>query len=245
MKRNIVILLLLLFPFVGALQAQTDDTVAMASDDIVFAHNQDKLPLDFSRTTAAGNVWDFHLSLGSSIIGSSYSSASLFAVKPSFVYRPNDRLVVKGSVAAINSYSLSSGNYSLRGLEARNLAPLRNPSGAMAGMVNVSAAYKANDRLWIAASLMHVGGQLASAAIFNPWFCTDGYVNIDATAFTASMRYRLGDNNYIDFHMTVVNDRTGALGPLYFGAPYGSAIFYENALFGSHIQSYPFDFTPF
>ena len=49
------------------------------------------------------------------------------------------------------------------------------------------------------------------------------------------MRYRIGEDSFLDIHATFIDDRTGALGPLYFGGPYGSPYYYHNATFGGHL----------
>ena len=106
-------------------------------------------------------------------------------------------------------------------------------TAAIAGTVAVSATYKANDRLWIAASLLHMGGNLATASIVNPWL-PDMPVNIDATAFTASMRYRIGKDNFLDIHMTFVDDRAGTLSPLLFTSPLYGPYNYHSTSFGGY-----------
>ena len=163
--------------------------------------------------------WQFHLSMGGAYIGSKFSSASVFGITPSIVYRPNDRLKVHVTGTMIDSYSLSQSGYRIRGREPRNLAPLRNPT-SFAGSVNVSATYRVGERLWLAASLMHVGGQVAPGVIVNPWLMPDMPVELNATAFTAAMRYRIGNNSYLDLHMTFIDDRTGAFSPYLWGDPH-------------------------
>ena len=41
---------------------------------------------------------EFHLSVGSAFIDNSYNSLSLFGIKPTFIYRPSERLAFKTSV---------------------------------------------------------------------------------------------------------------------------------------------------
>ncbi len=180
-----------------------------------------------AQDTATWKPLDFHLSLGTAVVGNSHNAASLFTVTPSLVYRPNERTIIKGSFTTLNSYSLTGGNYALHGREPRSMAPLRYPS-SLAAVGTVSLAYKASDRLWIAASLTHVGGELASAAILNPWFQSSRPVLLDATAFTAAMRYKFKNDNTLDLYFTYINDRTGALGPLLFYGPYGNPYYVEH-----------------
>ncbi len=52
---------------------------------------------------------------------------------------------------------------------------------------------------------------------------------LDATAFSAAMRYRIGESSFLDIHLTVIDDRTGAFTPMLFGAPFGG--YYGDPLF--------------
>jgi len=179
---------------------------------------------------------EVHLSLGSTVVGGKWGSASAFGVTPSIVFRPNERLAVRASLTTMNSYSLMPSGYALRGREQRSLAPVRNYNGAAVAL-NVAAAYKVNDRLWVAGSLMHVVGGLASAALVNPWLAADMPMMLDATAFSASMRYRVGEKSYLDLHLMVARDRTGALGPLMYGNPWGGYCGAFNPYYGSLLDN--------
>lgn len=218
MKKFIVIftlsLICTIIPLVAG--AQTDTVVTMSPDlSVVMVLS----PVDpVKQTSDTLKKWDFHLSMGTAFVGSRHSSASLFNISPSVVYRPNERLTVKASASLLNSYSLSPSGYALRGRQPRDMAPLRNPSG-VAASVSVAASYKVNERLMIGAMLWRVDGDLASGANLNPWLGCAAPLYLDATAVTAALRYRFKDNNYLDINMTFVDDRTGALGPLYFGSP--------------------------
>ena len=213
---------LLLLPLSASAQV---DTVVSASDDIIVTGVPSSVrpmhPLTDKSKLVDDTLqrWEFHLSMGSSIVGTSFSSASLFGITPSIIYRPNDRLKIKASMTALDSYTIATNGYRIRGNEPRSLAPVRYP-GSTAGAFNVSASYRVNDRLWIAASLMHVIGGLAAGTLLNPWFVNDSPVPLDATAFSAAMRYRIGEDNYIDIHMSFIDDRTGAMLPFMFGTPF-------------------------
>ena len=165
--------------------------------------------------------WDFHLSMGSAMTVGNGTSASLFGISPSVEFRPNERLKVTATATLLNSYALMPAGYHLRGQEPRNLAPLRNPRGSAAmGALQVSASYRVNERLWVAASLTRVAGDLASGTLINPWLVGNRPLTLDATAMTASMRYRFKNDSFLDIHMTFIDDRNGALGPLLIGSPY-------------------------
>lgn len=223
----------------NALQAQVDDTIVSYDDRLAIASDRPMHPLsDKSRLLDTVEPWQFHLSMGTALVGNSYSSASLFGISPSVVYQPNPRLRVKASLSALSSYSLAGpAGYSVRGYTPRSLAPLRYPANALAASLQLSAAYKLSDRLWIAASFLHMGGSLAAAAALNPWLSSDRPIPLNASAFTAAMRYRLSDDSYLHLHMTIIDDRTGALGPLLFGSPYGSPFYYDALTFGPHYGS--------
>ena len=213
--------------FAGVCNAQEERPLPKAERPI-------HLLTDTSALMDTTQTWEFHLSMGSAVVGSSFGSASLFGVTPSVIYRPNDRLKVSASVTAIDSWSLSHGNYSIRGYRPNSVTPYRNP-GSVAAAMSLAASYRVNDRLWIAASLIHINGGIESAALVNPWFMGDYPVLLNATAFSAAMRYRLGNDSFLDIHMTIIDDRTGALGPLLFGGPYGSSYYYRSTTFGGHL----------
>lgn len=164
--------------------------------------------------------WQFHLSMGTGIVGSRHATSPYFTITPSLTFQPSDRLKINASVTMLDSYSMYPGGYNIRGREVRNLAPVRNYSAAAAAL-SVSATYRASDRLWVAASLFHTSGGLASAALVNPWFPADMPLMLDATAFSAAMRYRIGESSFLDIHLTVIDDRTGAFTPMLFGTPFG------------------------
>ncbi|MBR4715967.1 MAG: hypothetical protein IKP34_07295 [Bacteroidales bacterium] len=213
-------------PFTAS--AQTDSIVSM-SDDLSL------LPPKSIRSQADTlQKWEYHLSMGGAVVGSSFGSASLYGIKPTVIFKPNDKLKVSASASLLNSFSFGASSYTLRGSNPRSLAPLRNYNAAAAAL-EVAATYKVNDRLWVAASLLHIGGGLASGVIINPWMLGNSPVMLDATAFSAAMRYRIGKDNYLDLQMTIIDDRTGAFGPLFFGGPYGSTMYYRNTTFGGHL----------
>ena len=235
MKRILFVFIILTFmaPQWGSVFAQSDTVVAATGDLSVGEVPSSVRPMhtltDLSKLTADSiKKWDFHLSMGSSFIGGTYSSASLFGITPSLTYHPGDRLTVKASASALNSYSFMQSGYRLRGQELRNMAPVRDP-GAVAYSASIAATYKIGDRLWIGAAVRHFGGSLATGAILDPWYSLammrgwdNGPVDLNATTFTAAMRYRIGKESYLDIHMTYIDDRTGALTPYYLGHAYGA-----------------------
>lgn len=237
MKHTIVYLLFFFF-VTGSLMAQKDTIVTMSDglsrSSSIKADRPVHQLTDKSRLNDTLQTWEFHLSMGGGFIGSRYNSASAFGITPSVVYRPSDKFSFRASATFVNSYTLAPGGYEIQGRRPRNMAPMRDP-GAMASAVTMSATYQVSDRLWIAGRVMFMNGALASGAIFNPWFAPGMPVELNATAVTAAMRYRLGDESFIDFHFTYIKDRTGALGPLLFGGPYGSPEYYHTTTFGGHM----------
>ncbi len=170
---------------------------------------------DYGKLMDTVQRWQFHVSLGATMVGNSHSMASLYGVSPTVVYRPNNRLKVVGSVAGVNSYSLAGG-YAIRGREERSLTPYRYPSTALSA--TVAAEYQVSERLWLAASYSRVGGGVASWMLVDPWLLTDGGpLTLDASSFTAAMRYSFGNDSFLDIHLTLINDRAGTLVPLLYG----------------------------
>ena len=241
MKRYITIVLLL-SALSGRMWAQNDDTVVVSDSRLVVAERPVHLLTDTNRLLKDDRRWQFHLALGSALVGSNTGSASVFTVAPTVIYRPSERLTFKASVASIQSFSLAPDGYAVMGHNVRSLAPYRYP--ASAGAVNVSMAYKVNERLTVAASLFHAEGQIASSALMNPWFASGMPMDMNLTAFSAALRYRLREDTFIDMHMTVINDPTGVLGPLYWGGPYGAPFEHLSAYgrLGSFSYFSPFEY---
>ena len=219
--------------------AQKDSVVSM-TDDLSLSLPASSRPMhplkDKSKLNDTLQKWDFHLSMGTELIGNRYGSASLFGITPTVIYRPSERLKIAASVSMMNSYSLMPQGYTIRGVQARSMAPLRNPGAAAA--VDVAVTYKVNERLLLSASLLHIGGSLATGMIINPWLMGTGPLSLDATAFSASMRYRIGDDSWLDFHMTVIDDRAGTLWPTLldpFYSPFHSSFY---SPFHTHTLTY-------
>ncbi len=177
---------------------------------------------DYGRLLDTVEPLQFHIAFGTGINASSYASASYFSVTPSLTYRPNDRLSVTGSVTLLRSVTLAPDGYRVRGYEPHSMAPYRNPA-AVAYQATVSASYKVNERLWLAASLQHINGPLAAGMPLNFWMVNDRPLYLDATSFSAAMRYRFNNDSFIDIYLNVINDRAGTLMPSLYD-PYCSSI---------------------
>lgn len=191
---------------------------------------------DYGKLMDSVPKWQFHVAMGTSLVGNSYNMASLYGITPTVVYRPNSRLKVVGSVTGINSHSLATEGYTIRGREERSLVPYRYPSTALAA--TVAAEYQVNDHLWLAAAYSRMGGELASGMILNPWLPSTGRpLALDASSFTAAMRYRFNNDSFLDVHLTVINDRAGTLAPLIYN-PYGMYDYNAHSAFGYHLFNY-------
>ncbi len=154
----------------------------------------------------------FNLSLGTAFLSGPFGSLSLYGIRPTFTLRPTDKLTVKTSLGITNAVSLAPHGYHIQGHQPRSLSPVRHPATSTLGTFTVSAAYRASDRLSLAASLMLMGGEIPSV-----WSGT--IMPVSAAAFSASVRYQIGQDSYIDINTTIIDDRTGALLP-YIYNPY-------------------------
>lgn len=217
MKRSVI--LLLLMALLGQCLLQAQDTIDLRDGEVYHLGGPKRHSVAVADTLPR---WDFHVSLGSGVTVGNRGTVSAFGVTPSVVWRPSERLKVTASGTLMDSYALMPRGFHLRGQEPRNVAPLRHPQGgSVAGALRVEAEYQVNERLWVAGSLTRLTGRLASGALVSPWLYGRGPVDLDATALSADLRYRFKNNTFLDVHMTVIDDRTGAMGPLIMGGPYG------------------------
>ena len=236
MKKTIVLLLAIIIA--GVVSAQRDSIVTMSDGMTIPTSLKADRPVhpltNTNHLLDTFQTWEFHMSMGGGFVGSRYNSASVFGITPSVVYRPSDKFTLRSSATFLNSFTLAPGGYQIQGRRPQSMAPYRD-RGAMATAFTMSATYQVNDRLWIAGRVMFLNGTVASGAIVNPWFAPDMPIDLNATAVTAAMRYRIGNDSFIEFHFNYLKDRTGALGPLFFGGPYGSPEYYHTTTFGGHL----------
>jgi len=236
MRKIFFILPLLLAIGVGSVAIAQQDTVRDYTRQLPSSVYSLRPLEDYGKLMDSVPRWQFHVSMGTSLVGNSYDMASLYGITPTVVYRPNNRLKIVGSLTGINSHVLATDGYTIRGREERSLAPYRYPSTALAA--TVAAEYQVNDRLWLAASYSRMGGELASGMLVNPWLLTsERPVLLDASSFTAAMRYRFGKDNFLDIHLTVINDRAGTLAPLIY-SPYTLYDYNAHSPFGYHLFNY-------
>lgn len=161
--------------------------------------------------------WDCHVALGTGISVGNGITVAYLGVAPEIEYHPSDRFTLVAGFSALNSTDPS--RFYLHGNEPRSLAPRKNSSLALS--VYMAAEYQVNDRLWLAASLFHQGGQLLMPAGFGWWgFVPNGLpLDLDRTGFSAHLRYRIGDDNYLNVHMSIIRDRSSL--PLFYPSYYG------------------------
>ena len=241
MMKSVKILICQIF-VLAAYMAAAQSPVVHAGDTLHDGYGQSVLNHGHGvgiSSAETAKPFDIHLSMGSSYIYNRSSSAVLYSVAPSVDFRPNDKLTVSASLLSVESFSTSSNAGSPRGGQPRSLAPYRNPR-AVAMAAAVAASYKVSDRLWIGASYVHIGGELASSALVNPWYGDGRGVGLNATAFSAAARYRIGERSFVDFHVSILDDRAGTLVPLFFGAPYGGYGYFSATTFGGQFFDNPF-----
>lgn len=132
-------------------------------------------------------------------------------VAPEVRYHFNDRFSLSAGVKLTEGFSLGR-DYGFDARGGRSLAPRR--SGTRLYQAYIAGEYQVNERLWLAASLLHIGGTLD----FVPWYGV-GDGSVSATAFSAELRYRTRRGNMLGFHLSYINDKGGLMAP-YLYSPY-------------------------
>lgn len=126
-------------------------------------------------------------------------------------YHFNERFTLSAGVKVTEGFGLGR-NYGFDGRGGKSLAPRKG--GSRLYEMYVSGEYQVNERLWVAATLLHIGGTID----FVPWY-GDGSHNVSATAFSADLRYRTRRGNMLGFHLSYINDKGGLMAP-YLYSPY-------------------------
>lgn len=132
-------------------------------------------------------------------------------VAPEVRYHFNERFSLSAGVKVTEGFGLGR-NYGFDGRGGKSLAPRKG--GTRLYEMYVSGEYQVNERLWVAATLLHIGGTID----FVPWY-GDGTHNVSATAFSADLRYRTRRGNMLGFHLSYINDKGGLMAP-YLYSPY-------------------------
>ncbi len=128
-------------------------------------------------------------------------------VAPEIRYHFNDHFTLSAGARLINGFGLSC-HYSLRP-DNSSLAPRRG--GAKLAEAYVAGEYQVNERLWLAASFLYIGGETDFLPVYGG---RGGYVR--ATAFTADMRYRTRRGSLLGFHISYINDPSGLMAPWFY-----------------------------
>lgn len=148
--------------------------------------------------------WEPHLSATTGFVGTSFGDSRLFTtIAPSLTFHPSSRWSLTGGFRVTADYGLDA-HYMAD--PVRSLAPRRN-GGTRAASAYVEAEYRASDRLWLAASLYHLGGQYAP--LFGP--ANGSAFDLSLTALSAEAAYRFDGGSLLHLSFTVVRDNTGAL----------------------------------
>lgn len=195
MKLNKNILLLILVACVLPLQAQRRPYY-----DRLLPQSQDSL---LPR-------WEPHLAVGTGFTSSTQGDNRLFtAVAPSLTYHASDKLSLFAGFSILSDLGLNP-NYNV----GRSYAPRRNNGGT--GLVTVEAGgeYQLNEKVWLAASVWHVGGQYAP--FFGP--LNGDAMEVSATAISAAAAFRFKNDNFLHLSFTIVRDHAGTLPWMYHDA---------------------------
>lgn len=129
---------------------------------------------------------------------------SYTAINPTIRYQLNDKWTLKAGFAVVNDIDIATRQ------QPRSLAPRKNSSTAAA--VAVGTEYQHNNLLF-SASAFYLGGQT------DPLWSNTPY-NLEAYGVSATMHYRLNDNNYLSLHVGLFYDNNGALGRMMWDNPY-------------------------
>lgn len=148
--------------------------------------------------------WESHFAATTGFLGTGHGDNRLFTtLAPSVTFRPSPRWAVTGGFGLTSDFGLN-GHYMAQ--PERNLAPVRN-GGTTTASAYIAAEYQATDRLWLAASLYHIGGQYAP--LFGP--ANGGTLDLSATALSAEAAYRFSGGSLLHLSVTVVRDHAGTL----------------------------------
>ncbi len=162
-------------------------------------------PADTSR-------WDYHLSVGTTVVNAFGRTDALGWVAPSARYQATDRLTLGGGFVAVGSL-LSS--YELHGYHNRSLAPRRR--GTRLAALHLEAEYRINDRLDVWASVARISG-------FAQPLWLDGARPVEATVLSGGLAYHPNDATLLELHFHIVHDHYGNAALGLFGNPwYGHA----------------------
>ena len=162
--------------------------------------------------TVALPKWEPHLSVSTGFIGSSYGDNRLYtSVAPSLTFRPTDRWAINAGFRITTDMGLNP-NYMFSS-SAKDLVPYKHRNGGTGiASAHVAAQYQVTDRLWLAASVYHLGGTYAPIYGFGNGSSFD----VSATAVSAAASYRFRNDSFLHLSFTYVRDEYGTMPYLFY-----------------------------
>lgn len=158
--------------------------------------------------------WEPHLSVSTGFVGSSYGDNRLYtSVAPSLTFRPNDRWTINAGFRITTDMGLNP-NYMFSS-PTKDLAPYKHRNGGTGiASAHVAAQYQVTDRLWLAASVYHLGGTYAPIYGFGNGSSFD----VSATAVSAAASYRFRNDSFLHLSFTYIRDEYGTMPYLFHDA---------------------------
>ena len=138
-----------------------------------------------------------HASVGTTVASGFGRTQSLTWVAPSVEMQVNDKLSVSGGFASAGSLL---GSYDIHSYTPSSMAPRKH--GTRLGGLWAMAEYKASDRLWLWASVMHLGGYAQRL-----WM--DASAPIGLTAVSGGLTYEFPQGSLLELHFHFVHDHYG------------------------------------
>ena len=138
-----------------------------------------------------------HAGVGSTLASGFGRTQSLSWVAPSVEMQVSGKLAVSAGFCAAGS--LLNG-YEIHGYTPSSLLPRRH--GTRMGGLWATAEYRASERLWLWASVAHLGGYAQPL-----WL--DGSVPIGLTAVSGGLAYEFPHGSLLELHFRFVHDHYG------------------------------------
>lgn len=149
--------------------------------------------------------WDFHATVGGTVMSGFGHSQALTWVAPRVSYRASERLTLHGGFVAAGT--LLPNNFALQGRGVQSLAPRRE--GTRAAALWAAGDYRVSDNLRLWAAVAVARGWL------QPLWASES-MPLKAAAFDGGFAYRFDGGSVLAMHFSVVYDQYGSL----FGLPY-------------------------
>lgn len=164
--------------------------------------------------TVAFPKWEPHMSVSTGFMGSSYGDNRLYtSVAPSVTFRPSVRWTLNAGFRITSDMGLNQNQ--MFTTPAKDLAPYKRRNGGTGiASAHVAVQYQASDRLWLAASVYHLGGSYAPVFGFGNGSAFD----VSATALSAAASYRFKNDSFLHLSVTYIRDEYGTMPFLYHDA---------------------------